>query len=147
LVMVVSIMLIGVVGFNMLRVQNRTSVRESADTLVSDLASQQSKAMLGATEGRASADSYGVYFLSDQYVLFHGTSYNSNDITNYVVKLPSDLQFTGSTIPNNIIVFTALSGEILGFSPSGNTIAIKTINTNSQLTITINRYGVVTGVQ
>lgn len=147
IVMLISSMLFGVVAYNMVRVQNTTSIQSNVDTLVSDLNSQKSKAMLGATEGRTTTDSYGVYFLPDQYILFHGNSYNSSDTTNFSVELPSNLEVENTTFPNNIIVFSALSGEISGFSPIGNTITLKVGSTSDETTVTINRYGVVTSIQ
>ena len=146
LVTLISAMLFGVVAYNMIRVQTTTSIQTNVDTLVSDLNSQKSKAMLGATEGRTTADSYGIYFLPDQYILFHGNSYNSSETTNFPVELPSNLEIESTTFPNNIIVFSALSGEISGFSPTGNTITLKVGSTSDQTTITINRYGVVTSI-
>lgn len=147
LVMLISAMLFGVIGYNMVKVQSTTSIQSSVDTLVSDLQSQQSKAILGVTEGRSSADSYGIYFLSDQYILFHGNSYNSSEPTNFVVKLPSNIEMKSTTFPSNIVVFSALSGEISGFSPAGNTITLKVSNASNETTITLNRYGVITNVQ
>ncbi|MBI4097710.1 MAG: type II secretion system protein [Candidatus Levybacteria bacterium] len=147
LVMSITAMLFGVIGYNMVRVQSTTSIQSSVDGLVSDLRFQQSKAMIGATEGRSSADSYGIYFLSDQYVLFHGNSYNSSEPTNFSVELPSNIEIANTTFPSNIIVFSALSGEISGFSPTGNTITLKVGNASDQATITLNRYGVVTNAQ
>lgn len=144
IVMLISAMLFGVIGYNMVKVQSTTSIQSSVDTLVSDLRSQQSKAMFGSTEGRVSADSYGIYFLPDQYVLFHGNSYNSSEPTNFSVELPSNIEIASTTFPSNIIVFSALSGEISGFSPTGNTITLKVSNASNETNITLNRYGVVT---
>lgn len=141
-----SSVLAAVVVFNLLRFQNSSSSQANTDTLVSDLKSQQIKAMLGNTEGRNANDSYGIYFLSDKYILFHGTSYVSTDSANFAVNLPSNLVVQSTTFPGNIIVFTKLSGEIQGFTNGSNTVTLKAVNINKQTVITINRYGVVTGV-
>lgn len=140
----ISLVLFGSIIFNLLRVQNRSTIRANSDTIASDLRSQQTKAMTGATEGRSTPDSYGVYFLQDRYVLFHGTSYDPNDSSNFVVDLPSNTQITNTTFPNNIVIFSALSGEVIGASASGNSVTIKTVNANDQITITVNRLGVIT---
>ena len=103
--------------------------------------------MTGATQGRSSPDSYGVYFLQDRYVLFHGTSYDPNDSSNFVINLPSNTQITNTTFPNNTAIFSALSGEVLGAPQSGYSVTIKTVNVNDQTTITVNRLGVIIAKQ
>ena len=145
IVMAIVSILIGIVTINLLQLRNTTSVTSNIDALVSDLRSQQIKAMIGATEGRTSTDSYGIYFLSDQYVLFHGTIYNPADTSNFVVNLPEDLEIQATTLPNNTIVFSQLSGEIAGFSGTSASITVQLINSGVQRVITLNRYGVITG--
>jgi hypothetical protein len=102
--------------------------------------------MNGSTEGRATADNYGVYFMSDRYILFHGASYSESESTNFTVNLPSDIQIQSTTLPSNTLLFSALSGEMLGYSESANSITLRLINTNQQSVITLNRYGVVTSI-
>src|SRR3990172_5817415 len=139
----ISLVLFGAITFNLFRVQSKSTIRANSDTIASDLRSQQTKAMTGATEGRSSPDSYGVYFLQDRYVLFHGTSYDPNDSSNFVINLPSNTQITNTTFPNNTAIFSALSGEVLGAPQSGYSVTIKTVNVNDQTTITVNRLGVI----
>jgi prepilin-type N-terminal cleavage/methylation domain-containing protein len=146
IVMLISSMLIGVITLNLINLQNRTNRTSNIDTLVSDLKNQQVKAMTAATEGRATSDSYGIYFLSDRYVLFHGNSFNPNESSNFEVILPEDLEIQSTTLPNNAIVFNKLSGEVLGFSGTTSTVVIRSLNLNEQKTININRYGVITGI-
>lgn len=140
----ISLMLFGAITFNLFRAQSRSTIRANSDTIASDLRSQQTKAMTGATEGRSTPDSYGVYFLQDRYVLFHGNSYDPNDSSNFVVNLPTNTQILNTTFPNDTVIFSALSGEILGASASGNSVTIKTVNANDEFTITVNRLGVIT---
>ncbi|MBI2621279.1 MAG: type II secretion system protein [Candidatus Levybacteria bacterium] len=140
---VMSIMF-GLIVFSLLRTQSRTSAQSNLDKLNSDIVAQQIKAMTGATEGRTTTDDYGIYFLSDQYVLFHGSTYNPSEPTNFTVNLPQDLEIQSTTLPGNTLIFSKLSGEIVGFSESANTITIRLINTNEQRTVTLNRYGVIT---
>lgn len=139
-------LMFGIVTFNLLRTQNNTSAQSNLDKLVSDIRAQQGKAMTGATEGRTTTDSYGIYFLSNQYVLFHGSSYNPNDTSNYTVNLPEDVEIQSTTLPGNTLIFSVLSGEIMGFFQSSNTITLRSVNTNQQTTVTLNRYGVIMGV-
>jgi len=143
----ISLVLFGAITFNLFRVQSKSTIRANSDTIASDLRSQQTKAMTGATEGRSSPDSYGVYFLQDRYVLFHGTSYDPNDSSNFVINLPSNTQITNTTFPNNTAIFSALSGEVLGAPQSGYSVTIKTVNVNDQTTITVNRLGVIIAKQ
>jgi prepilin-type N-terminal cleavage/methylation domain-containing protein len=146
IVLGITSILFGVMTFNLLRFKNSSSSQSNIDTLVSDLKNQQLKAMLGNTEGRAANDSYGIYFLSDKYILFHGTSYNPNDSANFPVNLPTDVQIQSTTLPNNTVVFTKISGEIPSFAQGSNTVTVKAVNINVQKVITFNRYGVITGV-
>ncbi len=145
LVSALGAILVGLVVFNLLRFQNSSSAQVNTDTLVSDLKSQQIKAMLGNTEGRNANDSYGIYFLSDRYVLFHGNTYVSTDSSNFAVKLPSNLVVQSTTFPSNTIVFTKLSGEIPGFVNGSNTVTLRAVNINKTMVLTLNRYGVVIG--
>lgn len=145
IIMGISLMLFGAIIFNLLRVQSRSTIRANSDTIASDLRTQQTKAMTGATEGGSTAQSYGIYFLQDKYVLFHGASYDPNDSRNFDVNLPSNTQILNTTFPNNTAVFSLLSGEILGGSQTGNSVTIKTVNANDEFTITVNRLGVITG--
>lgn len=138
--------LFGVVTFNLLRTQNLSSKQSNLDKLVSDIRAQQTKAMTGSTEGRTTADNYGIYFMSDRYVLFHGSSYSSSDTTNYNVSLPSDVQIQSTTLPDNTLLFSTLSGEMIGYSQSANSIILKLVNAGDQSVITLNRYGVITGI-
>lgn len=138
--------LFGVVTFNLLRAQNLSSKQSNLDKLVSDIRAQQTKAMTGSTEGRTTADNYGIYFMSDRYVLFHGSSYSSSDTTNYNVSLPSDVQIQSTTLPDNTLLFSTLSGEMIGYSQSANSIILKLVNAGDQSVITLNRYGVITGI-
>lgn len=145
-VITIASILMGVVGFNFIRLQNTTSRRTIVNTLVSDLKLQQVKAMSGSTEGRTESDNYGAYFLADQYVLFHGDSYDENDTSNFPIELPENIEIASTTLPGNTIIFTKLSGEFMNFTNGSNTITVREINNNTEQTLTINRYGVITAV-
>jgi type II secretory pathway pseudopilin PulG len=142
----VSMILFGLVAFNMIRFQNTSSQQTSIDTLISDLKSQQFMAMTGATEGRSTSDNYGIYFMQDEYVLFHGGTYNPADPTNFTIELPSDIEIQSTTLPSNNVIFTKISGEISGFTAGNNTITVREKNINKQVVITLNKYGVITSV-
>lgn len=142
----IMMVLFGVITFNLLRAQGSASKTSNTDKLISDIRAQQIKAMTGATEGRTSADNYGIYFMSNKYILFHGASYNSGDPTNFTVDLPSDLEIKSTTLPSNTLLFSVLSGEMVGYSSTSNTVTVRSIAINKEIIITINRYGVITGV-
>ena len=142
----ISTALFGLIIFNLARFQNTSSQQSNTDSLISDIKTQQFKAMVGATEGRADSDSYGVYFYSDRYVLFHGSTFNPSEPTNFTVELPEDLEFQNTSFPGNTIVFEKLSGEIVGFTPGSDSFTIRALNINRDFVITLNRYGVIAGI-
>ncbi|HYM65488.1 MAG TPA: type II secretion system protein [Candidatus Sulfotelmatobacter sp.] len=141
-VMGILIMLFSFASFNFVGVQRKTSINSFADDLVSDIASQQTKAMVGV--GTSSGDNYGIYFQSDKYILFKGTSYSANDPNNFTVSLDSGSSFSSVTFPGSSIIFSSISGELNGFSQGQNTVTIKDLQSLKTETITVNRYGVVT---
>ena len=141
-----SAILFGLIIFSLVRFQNTSSQQSSADSLISDIKNQQSKAMLGSTEGRADSDSYGIYFYSDRYVLFHGSTFDPNEPTNFTVELPEDLAIQSTSFPGNTIIFEKLSGEIVGFSSGSDSLTLNALNINRDIVITLNRYGVITGI-
>jgi len=138
----ILLMLAGLTLGNLFSLRQNVSISTSVDTLIADIKEQQIKAMIGDTEGRATADSYGIFFEATRYSLFHGT-YSTTDPGNFVVNLDQSVQFTDSTFPSNQIIFAPQSGEV-GFSTGA--ITIKDPKSAKQRTITINKYGVVTAV-
>lgn len=139
-VMGILLTLFGFVSFNLVGVQRNTSVNSTVDTLFSDMASQQTKAMLGA--GLSSGNSYGIYFQPDKYTLFKGATYSSDPASYFTVSLDLGITFT-NTFPSSSIVFSSGTGQVSGFSNGQNTISIHDTQGTKTETITINRYGVV----
>ncbi len=135
--------LFGFAAFNLANVQKVTSINSVIDTLVSDIKSQQTKAMTG-TGNSGTGESFGIYFQSDRYILFTGTAYSSTDSSNFTVMLGPNLEFVNSTFSNNSLVFLRQSGELNGFIDGMNTISIQNIQGLIKKAITVNRYGVVT---
>lgn len=138
-------LLFGFVTFNLINVQKVTSINSVIDTLISDMKSQQTKAMAGAGNSGAE-NSYGIYLQSDRYILFTGTTYSSTDSSNFTIMLESNIEFVNSTFPDNSLVFFHQSGELNGFIDGMNTIAIQNTQGLNKKTITVNRYGVVTKI-
>ena len=112
--------------------------------LISDLKNQQIKAMTGDTEGRGTADNYGVKILSDRYVLFHGLSYNPSDSGNFVIPIDGRQTLT-STFQNGLIIFASNSGELINFTIGQNTVTIMDDDGESKV-LHFNKYGTITQV-
>lgn len=137
---VATLVAMGVIGS--LSFRSASTLRTTAITLQSDLANQQIKAMTGDTEGRSSADTYGIFFAPSSYTLFHGSVYNPSDSTNFTVQLGEELALA-TTYPNSQLIFTKASGEPVT-SPNPATIIIRDTNNTLQYTLTLNRFGVIT---
>jgi len=145
-IMAIILLLGSFITFNLIRTQQHTSLDTTIDTLIADIKQQQIKAMIADTEGRGVTDTYGIYFQATKYTLFHGSIYTANDPANYVVNLDTNLQFVNILFPSTSIIFTKGSGEVAGFVNGTNTIQIKNTISNEVKTMTINKYGAVTGV-
>lgn len=145
-VMGIIAVLFGLVTINLSKAQRSTSLNSAVESLTADIKSQQLKAMGGATEGRATSDTYGIYFQSGSYTLFHGTTYYPGDTTNFVVNADSGISYS-TTVPNNLLIFSKVSGEMMGWSNIQDTITVIDTVTNTSKKITINQLGVITSVQ
>jgi prepilin-type N-terminal cleavage/methylation domain-containing protein len=143
LVMAIASSLLGFVIFNLVGTQKTSEISVTADKLVSDLASQQTKAMLGS--GPSSGTDYGVYFQPDRYILFKGSFYSPADSNNFTVMLDEGQDFSNITFPGQSIVFVSATGTVSGFLNGNSSITIGEANGSKQKTVTVNRYGVVTG--
>lgn len=139
LIMGVFALLFGFASLNLLGIRSKTSLGTSVDVLLSDMKGQQIKAMTG-TEG---GDNYGVHFQTNSYVLFK-SSFNPSNPDNFEVTL--DDITVDTTLPGSEVVFSKISGEVTGFNPSGNTIRFSSSSSTDQKIITLNRFGVVRGV-
>lgn len=147
IIMGILLLLFGFVMVNLLQEENIVSVNASVDILISDISSQQTKAMVGKSDGISSGNSYGIYFESDRYTLFKGNTFSATDSANFTVILEENIVFNNVAFPNDMVVFSALSGEINGFSDGDNTITIANVQGQEIKTITLNRYGVLKSVE
>lgn len=142
IVMGIIVLLFGFTTINLGGVARLTSASEAVDLLTADIRSQQTKAMTGSGDG-TSGSSYGIYFQTDRYTLFRGTTYSSQNSTNFTVKLDQNLNFINDTFPNATLVFLQSSGEISGYTADSATITIKNTTGNGQKTIRVNQLGTV----
>ncbi len=149
LVLAIVSVLIGYSMINGISAQRRNTFSGTIDTLISDMKQQQLKAMVGDSEGRSTADSYGIYFNQNQstYVLFHGTTYipNPSDNSNFIVNLDENVQIVAVPAASSLI-FSQASGEVSGFVQGSNTITLRDTTNGQQNTVTFNKYGVITQI-
>lgn len=144
-VIAVLAVLFGISTVSILNIRVVTTNSTTTSVIISDLKNQQVRAMTGDTEGRGTPDNYGIKILANSYVLFHGNSYNPSDTSNFSVPVSSGYQLS-STFPNNLIIFTSGSGELVNFVPNQNTITLIYISSGQSKTITLNKYGTVTSI-
>lgn len=122
---------------NLIHFQRKSALNTTVDTLLTDLKSQQIKAMVGDTQGSGVISDYGVYFETNRYILFRGSSYNPLDSSNFPVNLDTSLTFTSVSS----VIFSKGSGEV-SFAPIS-VVLDDTTNTD-QKTIQTNVYGAIT---
>jgi prepilin-type N-terminal cleavage/methylation domain-containing protein len=123
----------------LIRPQITSSVDTSVNTIASDIKAQQTKAMLGDSEGQSTSQAHGVYFELNQYTLFRGSTYTAGQPSNFVVSLDQNLSIT-DILPSNPLVFNKRSGET---SPSTFPLIVKSDISTEQRTVSINRYGAI----
>ena len=131
LILAISIIaiLFGLSTMNLLHAQNSTTVTTVEETLISDLKSQQTKAMNGTDSG----GSFGIHFSSDStYTLFQGTSYDPSSGSN------SPITIDAITFSGNDVVFSSINGET-----TATTITVAHTNGLETKTIQLNKYGAV----
>lgn len=144
IVLAILSILIGFVVINLRGAQNQASISTVVPVIISDIKSQQMKAMTGMTDDSNTTTSHGIYFTSDRYVLFEGDSYQANTASNFTVTLAPNLRFESILFPSSQVVFSQQSGEVSNFSAGNNTITLRNTNDNKTRTITINELGVIT---
>lgn len=145
LVMGVTFALVSFMSLNIFNSKASADIDTALYTFISDFKNQQTKAMVGDTEGRGSADTYGIYINNDKYVLFHGANYVPSDTSNFTVQMPETFAIS-TTFPSTKLVFTQGSGEINPFTAGQNSITISDTKSNKTKTIQVNKYGIITSV-
>ena len=137
--------LIGMASISFVPLRSRSVLDTAITTLISDIKSQQIKAVAGDTEGRSTSDNYGIYFGNNSYVLFHGTSFNPTDPSSFTIALEDNILIE-SIFPSSQIIFSIKNGEVVSFSEAQNSITLRDTVAQDSKTININRYGVITAV-
>jgi len=141
-VMAILSIFFGIASINLLKVQRSSEMNAAISILISDLKEQQTKAMTGFSGTLLVAQDYGIHFNENDYVIFDGSTYSAGSESNFSVELAPSLSFSSVSFPDGNVVFEKGSGEILGYSPGSNEIAI-TDETNSEtVNIQLNFFGV-----
>lgn len=125
---------------------NHASLDTTVGTFMTDLKQQQLKSMVGDTQGVGVNNYYGVYFKTNSYILFNGSTYLSTNSANIIVNLPTNIIFSNINFPSSEIVFNEGSGEVQNYATTSATVTLENTNDSNTDVITINRYGVVTGI-
>lgn len=132
--------LLGYSVINLLGSREKSNISSSSQTLISDIRLQQQKSMNG--EDSANVD-HGIYFGTDNYVLFKGSTYNISDPANFNINLGDNITLDTVEFLDRVLVFTHGSGEIFNFNPLSNSLTIKNTINSEEKTIYINKYGVI----
>lgn len=127
---------------NLTNIIPKANTRAAAEVLVADLREQQMKAMSGYEAVGGGASDYGIFFETDKYTLFTGSSYVEGHQENYIVPLQASLEFDTTNLPLSRIVFQKGSGDIASYSATYHSIRIRNVVTTELRTITYNKLGV-----
>jgi len=146
-VMAITVILLTLTTISLISFQQNAFVDTTVEQLISDMKYQQMSAMNGAADGESTAQKFGIHFETNSYTLFHGDSLNVSEPTNFTISLESAMSFADVTFPQDEIIFEKGSGEINGFVDGQNTIIIQDSSNTNQVTITINKLGVITQIQ
>ncbi|KKS47676.1 hypothetical protein A3J20_03175 [Candidatus Gottesmanbacteria bacterium RIFCSPLOWO2_02_FULL_42_29] len=145
IVMAILLVLYAILSVNISQTPEHSSLTTQMTTLVSDIKNQQLKALAGQTsEGISSA--YGIYFSPNSYTLFSGTSYSDASPSNITVNLNDNLTFDNVNLPQQSVVFSALTGEVTAYDSGQNTLSLSNSITNDRQTLTLNAWGAVISV-
>ncbi|MDP2720633.1 MAG: prepilin-type N-terminal cleavage/methylation domain-containing protein [bacterium] len=151
LVLVVALLgiILIITTVNLVRPVSKTKADSVATDIVSIIQEAQTKAINTDTAGTPQAVDWGVHFENNKYILFKGSSFNSSDATNFVVDTPpnislnSDLPCPSPPGNCNNIVFAKISGEVVGFDETKNSVCVTETATNKSVLLIINFIGVV----
>lgn len=143
---VIFVTLLGVASLNLLNSRDSASAENALNVIVNDIKSQQNQSIIGSTSGTSPSE-YGVYFETNQYTLFKGSSYSPSSNTNHIIPLDPSLSFSSIGFPSGAVIFARGSGEVQNFSAGQNTITLLSTNGGESKTMRINKYGVIDSIQ
>lgn len=143
LVVVVGIVLalFGIAAVNLVGVQRRSYLESDKDKLVADIKEQQTRAMSGDTQDGSGQDNFGIYFESDGYTLFKGSTYSVDNTTNFKVTIDPTVSISSVGFPNSTLVFEKIKGEVVGFTTGSDYVSLVDSASGVARTIRLNRFG------
>lgn len=131
--------LIGLGSQVMLSWRNKSDLEATRKTLLADIQNQQIRSMTGACSRTGDC---GVYFGTDDYVLFDGSVYDQNDPANFRIPLEVNFQFSNISLSGNQMVFEKESGEIVGYDPGRSQVEMTETSSGRSVIYHWNKYGV-----
>ena len=144
LVMGFSAILISFITASLIRPETQTDLDGEILKVMTDLKSQQLKAMAGVTNATDDPVSYGINFATTSYVLFRGSSYNPADALNFTVSFPSSIQLSAIGFSSGTVIFSRLTGLVSGYAAGQDYITMQNTISSATGTVTINRFGALT---
>lgn len=143
-VMGIFTILVSIGVISLANIERSSSLNAEVSKIIPSIKEQQIKAMAGDTEGSGTINDYGIHFESSSYTLFRGT-YSVGNANNLVVTIDPNIQIS-STFPGAQVLFSRGSGEVASFVNGSNTITFTDTTNGRTQTITVNRLGVITGI-
>lgn len=140
LLVVMGIMLVlwAIATISLVRTQTTNSLDVTADLLVSDIKSQQTKAMASERDS-----SFGIFFEGASYTLFTGEVYIAGDPGNFTVEVLSPTSLSSINLNLSSVVFSKGSGEVSAiFSGSG--FSLVDAVSGEEIIFGVNKYGTLT---
>jgi len=131
---------------NLFKPLSSAKIESISSDIVSITLEAQNKAMNTHTQGQVLTSPYGIHFETNKYTLFKGAGFNASDPNNFVVDVPQGI-VVSSNLPSNNVVFQQISGEVIGFDNSRNTVCLKETSSNKTVLIRVNFVGVVDVLQ
>jgi len=119
-----------------------TDVRSQAQTLLADTTSMQLKSMRREVGSAGQTTPFGIYFASDTYVLFQGSSYDVNGSDNVIVALPEGLTFSSISVPNNTLLFERGSGGIINYDANASSLVLSHVGSGKSIVAQFNAHGI-----
>ena len=139
--------ILGITTVTLFRPVAKANLNTVSTNIFSLLREAQNQAINTDTSGDPQSNDYGVHFETDSYTLFKGSTYISSDSSNFVVATKNNISISPSLpCPSppedcNNVVFEKISGEVLGFDPTKNTVCVTETGTNKQILINVNFVG------
>ncbi len=125
-VMGITLTLFAIGSLAFIKPQQKVNIESVVNTLITDIKSQQTKAMSGETNS-----DYTIHFETDSYIL-----------DNFTVALDESIKITDITFNNQDLIFQKGSGEV-NFVIGQNSLVIENESGDESVQISINKYGAI----